>query len=154
MTSRWIRVLLALEAVGLLSTSIWPLVSPRGFYDNFPGAGHHWIDINGPYNEHFLRDFGALNAALLVVLLYAFWKLTPSLVQASALALIVYGVPHVIYHLNHLDVYTGSDKVNGVAPLILQIIGGVILLWLSSRPTDQPLSPSSRVQTPVPDRTT
>lgn len=152
MTSRWIRLILALEAVGLVSTALWPLISPRGFYDNFPGGGYHWIDINGPYNEHFLRDFGALNSAVLVVVLYALWKLTPSLVQATGLALVVYGLPHVIYHLGHLDVYKSGDKIPAVAPLILQIIGGVLLVWLSSR--DRLPSPSSPSRTPVLDRTT
>jgi hypothetical protein len=129
--TRWVQVLLALELVGLLPVAIWPLVSPRGFYDNFPGGGRHWIDINGPYNEHFIRDFGALNAALVVVLAYALWKLTSSLIQAAGVAVIVYGVPHVIYHLAHLDVYTSGDKVPAVAPLILQILGGMVLVWLT-----------------------
>jgi hypothetical protein len=139
MRDRWIRVLLALEAVGIVSVAIWPLVSPRGFYDSFPGGGHHWIDINGPYNEHFIRDFGALNAALLVVLVFAFWKLTPSLVQASGAALIVYGLPHVAYHLAHLDVYKSADKIPAVAPLGLQIVGGVLLVWLATTRSGQPL---------------
>ena len=135
MTSRWIRLLLAFQAIGLLSVAIWPLVSPQGFYDNFPGGGRHWIDINGPYNEHFIRDFGALNLALLVVVVFAIWKLTPSLVQASSLAMIAYATPHVIYHLAHLDVYpSASDKIAGTAPLALQVVAGLATLWLSSRP--------------------
>lgn len=134
MKDRWIRLVLTLEGVGLLSTALWPLISPRGFYDNFPGGSYHWIDINGPYNEHFIRDFGALNLAVLIVVAYAAWKLTPSLVQAAGLALIAYGTPHVIYHLGHLDVYKSGDKIPAVAPLIVQILGGVLLFWLSSRP--------------------
>lgn len=63
-----IKLLLAINAVTLLPLALWPLVAPQSFYDTFPGGGLHWIDINGPYNEHFIRDFGALNAALLVVI--------------------------------------------------------------------------------------
>jgi hypothetical protein len=142
---RWVRLLLAFNIVALIPLAIWPLVSPKGFYDNFPGGSYHWIDINGPYNEHFLRDFGALNAALLVVALYAFWKLTPSLVQAAGLALAIYALPHAIYHLNHLDVYKSSEKVIAVAPLVLQFFSGVAIALLPSR--------SSRGRTPARDRT-
>ncbi|MEY2427065.1 MAG: hypothetical protein QOI61_2637 [Actinomycetota bacterium] len=131
--TRWIQLLLLFNIVGLLSVAIWPLLSPRGFYDNFPGAGMHWIDINGPYNEHFIRDFGALNAALLVVLLFALWKMTPSLLQASSIAMIVYALPHTIYHLAHLDVYESSEKFTAVAPLGLQIVAGALILWLSAQ---------------------
>jgi hypothetical protein len=143
---RWIRLLLAFNFVGLLSVAIWPLVSPKGFYDNFPGGGYHWIDINGPYNEHFLRDFGALNSALLVVIAFAFWKLTPSLVQAAGIALAVYALPHTIYHLQHLDVYKSGDKIPAVAPLALQFVTGIAIALLPSR--------SSRARTPALDRTT
>ncbi len=133
MTSRWIRLLLALQAVGLVGVAIWPLLDPQGFYDKFPGGGHHWINVNGPYNEHFIRDFGALNAALLVVVIFAIWKLTPALVQAASLALIVYGVPHVLYHLGHLDVYgKTSEQFLAVAPLGLQIAAAVVTLIVSS----------------------
>lgn len=134
MTSRWIRLLLAVQAVGLAGVAIWPLVDPRGFYDKFPGGGHHWINVNGPYNEHFIRDFGALNAALLVVVIYAIWKVTPALVQAASLALIVYGIPHVLYHLGHLDVYgKTSEQFLAVGPLGLQIAAAVATLVFSSR---------------------
>ncbi len=133
MNNRWIRVLLALNAVALIPLALWPLASPQGFYDNFPGGGRHWIDINGPYNEHLLRDFGALNAALLVVVGFAIWKMAPSLVQAAGLALAVYAAPHAIYHLNHLDVYKSGDKVIATAPLVLQVFMGLAIFWLSSR---------------------
>ncbi len=133
MNNRWIRVLLALNAVALIPLALWPLASPQGFYDNFPGGGRHWIDINGSYNEHFIRDFGALNAALLVVVGFAIWKMAPSLVQAAGLALAVYAAPHAIYHLNHLDVYKSGDKVIATAPLVLQVFMGLAIFWLSSR---------------------
>lgn len=150
--TRWIQVLLGFNLVTLLPLAVWPLVSPRGFYNTFPGGSYHWIDINGPYNEHFLRDFGALNAALAVVLIFALWKPTVSLLQAAGLGLAVYALPHAIYHLGHLDVYKPSEKFIATAPLVLQIFMGLGIVWLSS--TDRHPSPSSRVRTPVLDQTT
>ena len=130
--TRWIQVLLGINLVSLLPLAIWPLLSPQNFYDKFPGGSYHWIDINGPYNEHFLRDFGALNAALLVIIVFALWKPTVSLLQATGLALAVYALPHAIYHLSHLDVYKSSEKFVATAPLVLQIFMGVAIAYLSS----------------------
>jgi hypothetical protein len=130
--ARWIQVLLGINLVSLLPLAIWPLVSPRGFYKNFPGGSYHWIDINGPYNEHFLRDFGALNAALVVVIIFALWKPTTSLLQAIGLGLAVYALPHAIYHLSHLDVYKSSEKFVATAPLVLQVFMGLAIAWLSA----------------------
>jgi hypothetical protein len=130
--NRWVQVLLGINLVSLLPLAIWPLVSPRGFYDNFPGGSYHWIDINGPYNEHFLRDFGALNAALAVVIVFALWKPGVALLQAAGLALAVYALPHAIYHLSHLDVYKSSEKFVATAPLVLQIFMGAAIAYLGT----------------------
>ena len=146
MNDRWARLLLAINFVFLLPLAIWPIVSPQGFYDNFPGGGYHWIDINGPYNEHFLIDFGALNAAMLVLVGFAIWKMTPSLVQAAGIAIAVYALPHAIYHLNHLDVYKSSEKFIAVAPLVVQIFMGLAIALLPSL--------SSRGRTPTRGQTT
>ena len=133
--TRWIQLLLGINLVTLLPLAIWPLVSPQGFYDNFPGGGFHWIDINGPYNEHFLRDFGALNAALVVVIVFALWRPTTSLLQATGLAIAIYALPHAVYHLSHLDVYESSEKVIATAPLVLQIFLGAAIAYLATERT-------------------
>jgi hypothetical protein len=130
--TRWAQVLLGINLVALLPLAVWPLASPRGFYENFPGGGLHWIDINGPYNEHFLRDFGALNAALVVVIVFALWKPAVALLQATGLALAVYALPHAVYHLSHLDVYKSSEKFIATAPLVLQFFMGLAIAWLSA----------------------
>lgn len=130
--TRWVQVLLGINLVTLLPLAIWPLASPRGFYDNFPGGAYHWIDINGPFNEHFLRDFAALNAALVVVLTFALWKPTQALLQAAGLAIAVYALTHAIYHLSHLDVYKSSEKFIATAPLVLQIFMGLAIALLSA----------------------
>ncbi len=140
------RLLLAINFVVLLPLAIWPLASPTNFYKNFPGGSFHWIDINGPYNEHFIRDFGALNLALVIVVGMAIWKRTDSLVQAAGLALAAYAAPHAIYHLGHLDVYKSNEKVVAVAPLVLQIFMGLAIGLLPSR--------NSHGQTPTRDQTT
>ncbi|HUR32835.1 MAG TPA: hypothetical protein VM032_03515 [Vicinamibacterales bacterium] len=143
---KWARTLLAVNFVVLLPLAVWPLISPRGFYDEFPGGGFHWIDVNGPYNEHFIRDFGSLNAALLVIVGCAVWKTSPSLVRAAGLALAVGAAPHAVYHLAHTDVYESSEKFIAVGPLVIQVFMGLAITMLPSL--------SSRDRIPARDRRT
>ena len=42
---------------GLVS-GVWQFVARRPFYDDFPGFGRHWVDVDGRFNEHLLRDVG------------------------------------------------------------------------------------------------
>jgi hypothetical protein len=41
-------------------------VAPAGFFSRFPFAGHAWVALLPPYNEHLVRDVGALSLALIV----------------------------------------------------------------------------------------
>lgn len=125
------RLLLTINLVALIPLALWPIVSPRNFYENFPGGGFHWIDVNGPYNEHFLIDFGALNLALALVVGLALWKMTDTIVFAAGIALTAYALPHSIYHLNHLDVYKSGEEIPAVAPLLAQFVMGLAITWLS-----------------------
>src|SRR3954447_3845175 len=42
-----------------LAIGAWALASPSGWFDTFPGAGHHWLPAYGPYNSHLATDVGA-----------------------------------------------------------------------------------------------
>ncbi len=110
---------------------LWATFSPRGFYDDFPGGGRTWVSVDGPYNEHLVRDFGSLNLALAVMLAVAAVTLAPLIVRAVAVATIVYGVPHLIYHLRHLDPYDGSDAVANITSLSLAVLAPVAVLLLA-----------------------
>src|SRR4051794_38194280 len=69
---RWLRGGLAVLAVTPAFVGIWATISPRGFYDQFPGGGHHWVSAVGAYDEHLVRDVGALYLGSLVLLAFAF----------------------------------------------------------------------------------
>jgi hypothetical protein len=95
---------------------------PRSFYDHFPGFGMHWVAVDGPYNEHLLRDLGGGNLALGVVILFAIARPTAGLVRAVAAAMLVAQVPHFIYHAAHLDVLpTTLDRAMQSAALALTL---------------------------------
>ena len=46
----------------------WALLVPASFWSDFPGSGLGWVAAAGPYDEHLVRDVGALYLALGVVL--------------------------------------------------------------------------------------
>lgn len=126
------RVILALLAVSALTVGLWALAAPESFYDDFPGGGRSWVSVDGPYNEHLVRDVGALNLALAVVTIVALIRLAPTIVLAAAGAWLVWSTPHFIYHATNLDVYETSDKVANMVSLGLAVIGPVVLVLLQS----------------------
>ena len=128
MSERVTRAALAVLVLVGGSTGLWATLSPRSFYEEFPGGGRAWVAADGPYNEHLIRDFGSLNLALAVVSLVALLTLGRAVVTAAGLAWIVYGVPHLVYHARHLDVYTSSDKVLTITGLVLALALPVVVL--------------------------
>ena len=124
--------LAALALVGL-ATGAWATLSPRSFYDEFPGGGRTWVAADGPYNEHLVRDFGSLNLALAAVTLVALVTLGRAAVTAAALAWIVYGLPHLVYHARHLDVYGTSDQVLTILALVAAVALPAVVLVADRR---------------------
>jgi hypothetical protein len=128
MAERVARIALALLVAQGLVVGLWAALSPRSFYDDFPGGGRHWVAADGPYNEHLVRDFGSLNLALVAVTIVALVTLARPVVLAAAAAWILYSLPHLVYHLRHLDLYDTTDKVLNVAALTGALVLPVIVL--------------------------
>ena len=134
MHDRALRVLLVVMGVPSLLVGVWASFFPRGFYDDFPGAGRTWIAPDGPFNEHLVRDVGELNLALAVVTIAAAIWLTRPLVRATAIAWLVYGIPHLVYHVRHRSPFDTDDQVSIVASLALAPILAIAVLVLSREP--------------------
>jgi hypothetical protein len=128
MARRAVRLALVLLFVQGVIVGAWAAAWPRSFYDDFPGGGRTWVAVDGPYNEHLVRDFGDLNLALAVVTLVALVAFTRVIALAAALGWIVYQAPHLVYHLRHLDLYDTSDKVANVASLVLALALPIVVL--------------------------
>src|SRR4051794_6097606 len=120
-------------AASALLLGAWIAVSPRSFYDDFPGFGRHWVSADGPYNQHLLRDFGQGQLVLVVILLAAWLRPGRFLVRTAALASLVFAVPHLAYHATHLDVYGTADKVANVVVLSLAVALPAVLVFGTAR---------------------
>jgi hypothetical protein len=55
-------------AISQTMLGLWALLAPAGFYRHFPAAGHARVALLPPYNEHLVRDVGALSLSLTVLL--------------------------------------------------------------------------------------
>jgi hypothetical protein len=122
----WVRrVPLIILAISGFSVGLWIQIAPERFYDEFPGAGHHWVSSFGPYNEHLLRDFGAMNVALAVLALVAAVRLDRLLVLAASGAWFLFGVQHLIFHLFHVDMLDGVDRWASPGALVFVVVAAV-----------------------------
>ncbi|MEX2268960.1 MAG: hypothetical protein WEA75_09765 [Acidimicrobiia bacterium] len=130
------RIGLVLLAVTAIPIGAWAVIAPRSYYDDFPGFGSQWISPDGPYNEHLMRDFGALNLALAAfTVCAAIWLLRPMVIAASV-AWIVYPLSHLTYHVLNLDRYDTVDQIGILAGLaIAPIVACGLLVLCRSLPS-------------------
>jgi hypothetical protein len=115
----------------LVLLGAWAVVAPRSWFDDFPGLGRHWVSAIGPYNEHLATDVGAFFLALGGLVVFAAFVLDRRLVQGALGALVVYSVPHLVYHLTELDVYSTTDKILNLISLGLLVVVPLGLLALT-----------------------
>jgi len=127
------RIALGYLALISLEIGLWAQFAPRSFYDNYPGLGRAWVAVDGPYNEHLVRDVGGLNLGLAAVLIVALVTLSRTTILAASLASLLYGVPHLVYHIAHADLLSGSDVVVSLGGLALFAAIPVALIVVSRR---------------------
>jgi hypothetical protein len=135
MADKLTRVWLTLLGLVGIFVGTWATFFPRSFYEDFPGGGGHaWVAADGPYNEHLVRDVGALNLALAAVAAAALIVGGAMLVRAAAVGWLVYSVPHLVFHIRHLHMLDKDvDKVLNVIALTGAVVVPTALLVVSAR---------------------
>ena len=128
-----IRVGLLVLAVSTLNGSIWALPFPRSFYEDFPLPGREWVSTLGPYDEHLVRDYGALNLALGILLVGAAVFLERRLTQVALVAWLGYALPHFLYHTTLVAHFSPFDNWAQLTSLGLQVAIPLGLLLVASR---------------------
>ena len=112
-----LRIALGYLAFFSLQIGVWALLAPQSFYDDFPGLGRSWVAVDGPYNEHLVRDVGALNLALALVVIMAAVRLSRELITVAGVATLAWGIPHLVYHLFERDGLSVADQVASLGGL-------------------------------------
>jgi len=105
------RTLLAVLGGAAGYVGLWAAFAPASFYHRFPGALGPWISVDGPYNEHLVRDIGGLYLALLVVTTVAAVRADRGAVRATEAAWLAFGLPHLAHHLRHLGDLSSTDAM-------------------------------------------
>jgi hypothetical protein len=89
----------------------------------------------GAYDEHLVRDVGALYLGALVLLVLAWVWLDRRLVQAALISYAVAALPHLIYHCTALDGFSTGDAVAEIGGLALNVVLPIGLLFLTRTST-------------------
>ena len=121
------RLALIVIAGGGLLVGLWAQGFPRSFYDDFPGMGRVWVAVDGPFNEHLVRDVGGLNLGLAFVAVMALVTGSLMLARVAGGAALLYGLPHLIYHATHLDGYDTTDKIAMLGSLAFVVLAAILV---------------------------
>ncbi|MEV4728763.1 hypothetical protein [Saccharopolyspora sp. NPDC049426] len=123
------RACLAVLTFASVFTGAWAYFAPRFFYDSFPGLGLSWLPQLGPYNEHFVKDVGAMFLALAVLSAVALRHADDGRSSRMAGAVwLVFNVLHFGYHVTMLHMYEPLDQVLNVIVLGVLIVVSVPLV--------------------------
>lgn len=129
------QVIAAILAASAGFVGFWAAIAPHSFYRSFPLPGHHWISTAGPYDEHLVRDVGGLYLSLLVVSVWALARRQSEPLRVVGAAWLVFSLPHLLFHLDHLDGMTTLDKMGEAVSLAVTLFLAA-LLTLPSAPSD------------------
>ncbi|WP_238706978.1 hypothetical protein [Microbacterium lushaniae] len=132
MNTHFRRILLAFTVVLGLYAGIWAQFFPTEFYASFPGFGLHWVDVDGPYNEHLIRDVGSFYLALTAVSVFAIIHRSALPGRLAGVAWAVFGILHFGYHLVHLE-GSALDVIGNVVSLGFSAALGILLALPSRR---------------------
>ena len=125
-----IRVALLFLLFNALGVGAWSLLAPASFYQDFPNFSWAWVSVDGPYNEHLIRDVGGLQLGIAVLVLLALLKPSPTLLQAVALVTLAVQLPHNLYHLLHIAVLPDlTQQVAQTLGLWLGAVASVVVGW-------------------------
>ena len=133
-----VRAILLTASLSNGVIGVWATLSPRGWYDDFPGFGKVWVAVEGPYNEHLVRDIGAWSLALTVLTLAAAWALERRFLIATGVALAVQAAAHAQHHITADNPFDSSGElaqaVSGI--VLLGVLGAVVatLAWRTPEP--------------------
>jgi hypothetical protein len=125
----WLRTGLLFVAATPLAGGLWALLFPRAFYDDFPLPGSDWVSTLGPFNEHLVRDYGA------VLLLAAGVYLERRLSQVALITWLVFEVPHFVFHAGQTHHFSAGSNLAQLGGLALLIVLPLVLLLLLPQET-------------------
>ena len=137
MTTSTRRVVLLLLGVTAAFVGTWAYFAPESWYATFPGPGHHWLPVLGPYNQHLAKDVGAMYLALTALSITTATRPQDTFTtRITGTTWTVFNTLHLIYHLQHLNMYQPTDQALNAITLSLLTIASATLLLPHKTTTD------------------
>jgi hypothetical protein len=113
----YVRAVLIVFAAFELVLGGWLTFAPKTFYDHVPT-----VDWTPPYSDHLFHDFGGASLGLGIVLTAAAIRLDRYLAAVALLAYLAFSLPHMIFHLAHLEEGEPGWSVVVAAVVILMVV--------------------------------
>jgi hypothetical protein len=121
----------------------WAVVAPRSFYDDFPGVLRSgWVAVDGPFNEHLVRDVGAMFLALALLAAAAAVTGDRRTAGLAGAAWLLFSALHAGYHLVHLHLSEPIDRWLNASSLVVEVLVAFAVLALCA--PRRPGTPSDR----------
>ena len=128
-----VRLMLWVLAFSAIGVGVQAEFFPRSFYDDFP-LGRGWVAMDGRYNEHLIRDVGALNLALLVLTIGAIVVGTRAIAAHHGVVVAgVLGAASRVPPAPSHDEHAGERQVGIVVSLSIPVIAALVVLFDRSR---------------------
>lgn len=122
------RVCLIVLAVTGLFVGLWAYFASSSWYETFPGLGLRWLPVLGPFNEHLIKDVGAMYLALTALSVFALVNLANRQLRlATAVGYSVFNLLHLVYHATMLHMYGPRDAVLNMIALGLVLVCSLAL---------------------------
>jgi hypothetical protein len=111
-------------AMGIAATVLgaWAFLSPESFFVDFPVDGAGWVSTLGEFNDHLTRDYGSAQVGLGVAATVVGLSRSRSGVVAVMSGLVVFGIPHLGYHLTTFSSFTPVSAAAQALALTLFIV--------------------------------
>jgi hypothetical protein len=118
-----------LAVVGAV-VGIWALGFPADFYNAFPGCGRTWVSVDGPYNEHLVRDVGGFYIGSGILAAFGLFRPNSVHPRVVGLSSFAFNLPHLIYHFTKLSVFTSPiDQIGNIVALGLALLSSIYLIF-------------------------
>lgn len=113
---------------------LWAVLSPRGWYDNFPGYAPQLVAAYPPYNEHLAVDAGAglLTVGVLAAAAAFLGRRDAHLVAGAGL--LAFTGPHAVFHvLNPSDLLSATEDATSTIPLVITALAATAIMVRAAR---------------------
>jgi hypothetical protein len=106
----------------------WSYFWPQAYFDSFPVVLGSWVAQDGPYNEHLVRDHGAMYIATGAATAYAMVRPTRVACVLLGITWTVFGCLHFAYHVTHLGHLSTNEAVGQVVVLTVAVAIALAML--------------------------